>query len=178
MAMIQEAAQGLQSIPFVVDGTLGAISDQDNAVWWNSIAATEWTQSFLLKKIKVNLVISTLTDDEFVYLHFGVGGPTNAQIETILESEAEYEDPSTADAQAAYANLKQVFHQAGKLLGQNAEGNGDILWNETISIGGKKGIPLNADQGIAGFAYAPLSQITTGAFVGGIITLVGVFLND
>lgn len=166
---------GLQTNPIRMNsdaiGNLGA----DTALVLNSTFGSGLTQSFLIKQVLYKLGVVALTVDETVIIGLANGSATVAEIVAALT--ANITNPDDASSPAVAAARQMVFWETLRTIVGGASKRSTI--DESISLGGGKGIPVKEATGLAIFAYNPSTgALTTGALVDGLVVLRGVWLND
>lgn len=138
------------------------------------------TRNMLVKRVKISGYINGLTANEPVIIGIGANDLGVAS-GFAAGNESDLLNP---EASAAYLNAKElvmtVWHETTQCLAEGpSQGDGKLVINETFSIGGGKGIPVNAGAGPELFVYNPSdSQLTTGGEFIGVYTIYGVWLED
>lgn len=158
-------------------GALGA----DTALQLNSAITTGLTQSFLVKQVDLRYNVISMNAGDNVIIGLAVGTADVTMLASAIRDVTLDPDAPGERAEPATSNLiwweTLRSHSVSDTLGAGAGNTSPI--NETISIGGGRGLPMKKDHGIQVFAYNPGSgAITLGSAVAGLIVLKGVWLND
>ncbi len=172
--MAGDATQGIQTLPESMRTALATLAT-DTALEINSSYGSALTRSILLKQIRIYYGILDGTAGDAVITGFCRGDMSLAQIAAALSSALV--DPKVLSQSDEFALRNGIYWQTVRLLQGQASALSTI--NETISIGGKKGIPVEKGIGMKMFAFNPAgSSFTTGAVIAGGYSLVGIFLED
>lgn len=167
---------GLQFQPLRMNtDAIGALAP-DTAIALNTTLSTSVTQSFLVKQLQYAFLAHGGSAGQGVIIGVANGTATVAEIASGIRDAVV--DPDDATANTLTASHHSIWWETLRMvsLGNFAEGN---FYNETISIGGGKGIPWKEDTGVQIFAYNPASgALTTGGVIDGIICFKGVWLRD
>ncbi len=177
--MAKNLTSGIQTLPELFRTIIGALAS-DTAVIVSADYSTGLTRDFLLKKIRTYVYLEDFTEAKAHIIGFARGDMTIAEIGTALATQLK--DPEDFQLWDSFANAKGIFWETLRLIGGIQAGNVAThtpIWNETISIGGGKGIPLEAAHGIQIFLFNPDGSAVGEAgttCVGG-VQLVGVFME-
>ncbi len=175
------AQSGLQFAPIRMNSDAIAALAADTALILNTSFSTGLTQSFLVKQLQYNFQAAGLTAGDSFVIGLANGTATIGEIEDALRLLVNDPDDASSPGIAAQKNI--IWWETLMVVGVPGAFTGSAgvseSHNETISIGGGKGIPAKEGTGVSIFVYnAQTIAITTGAVVDGLITLKGVWLND
>ncbi len=171
--------KGIVTLPESFRHVQGALASDTSVILDNSYS-TALARDFLLKKIRYQAQLEDIPSTVSWLIGFARGDLTIAEITTILTFVLP--DPKDFQFWDNYAQLNGIFWETLRQIGGNAaaqDGSNAGIWNANISMGGGKGLPLEAGHGIQMFAFNP-----SGAAVGNAGTtmicsyqLVGVFME-
>ncbi len=168
--------QGLQFQPIRMNsdalGTLAA----DTAIVLNNTLSTGLTQSFLVKQIELKLRFSSSAEGNIIV---GVcnGTATVAEIASAMRDSVT--NPGDASSPQIAAQKSIIWWETLRMMASSNNGlNEQPVLNETIKIGGGKGIPMKEGNGTQIFAWNPASAALTDGFLHGLVVFKGVWLND
>ncbi len=171
---------GIQMQPLRMNAdALGSLA-ADTAVVLNTGFGSGITQSFLIKQVRYAIQYGVVTQGDNFIIGLCNGSATVAEIASaIRDVVTDVDDASNTQVAALH---QVIFWETLRMVGSSGvltgTTSGNVL-NETISIGGGKGIPAKEATGISVFAWNPnTGALTTGSVLSGLITLVGVWLND
>ncbi len=171
------AMDGLQIYPIdffdELLGTLGART----ALIVDSSFTTTLTRTFLLKQVQYAIEMGQGTSGSGpVIIGLANGQASVAEIKACLEDlVTNPDDPSSQ----AIASLKRtVLWETVRIIQITSAGNHNMI-NETIKIGGGKGIPGVENTGFSVFVWNPSNAaLIDGVGLNGLIVLKGVWMND
>ncbi len=164
---------GIQTLPdnFVLAlGTLASVT----AVALNVNYGTGLTRSFLIKRLKLQAAFVAANGADSIVIGFARGDMTVAQISTALDTDIN--DPNDFDSWATMMQRNGILYQTLVALGPG--GTGAAGRQIDVRVGGSKGLPMTAGEGVQLFAYNPGAALTTGSIVQGLFQLVGVWLDE
>ncbi len=172
--MVQTPTAGIQILPEVIRAALTTLG-ADTSLSLNTSYGSAMTKAFLIKQVRYALALSGLTAGEGpILIGFARGGLSVAEITSALATALV--NPEDASNMGAFAMASTIFWETLRLISDHDEVS---PLNETISIGGRKGIPVQEGEGIQLFAFNPTgAALTTGAAVVGAFNLIGVWLNE
>ncbi len=172
--MAGDATKGIQVLPETFRVAMLTLLT-DTAIDLSTSYGSALVRSVLLKQIRMYFGATDGSAGDYLIVGFARGDMTIAQIAAALSSALV--DPKVLSQSDEFALRNGIFWQTVRGLHLNEAGFSVI--NETISIGGKKGIPIEKGIGIKAWAFNPTgNSVTTGAFVNGGYNLIGVFLED
>ncbi len=165
---------GIQTLPDNFVLALGTLAS-GTTVLVNANYGTALTRSFLMKRIRLQGSLTTLNAADGIIIGFAKGDMTIAQIAAALE--ADINDPNDFDSWASMIQRRGIMWQS--LHSVAATGTNASQINMDVGIGGKKGIPMTAGEGVVMFAHNPhAAAMTTGSLLAGLFQIVGVWLDE
>ncbi len=176
--MANTGPKGIQTLPAAFRQASGTLASDTARIVDNSYQAI--TRDFLCKKIRVQLQQEDFPAGHSWLLGFCRGDVTIAEISSILSTVLL--DPEDFQLWDDFAQANGIFWETLNIISGNLTGSTGVpagLVNLTLSLGGGKGIPLEAAHGIAMFIFNP-SANTIGAantVTLGTYQLVGVFME-
>ncbi len=178
MAPRKDLTSGIQILPNLVRKVLDTLTS-DTAVEVTTAYTTGLTRDFLLKKIRMQFQIEDFTRTKSLIIGFARGDMTMAEIVTALATQLL--DPEDFQLWDSFANNKGIFWETLRSVTGVDVGDTNITptYNFDISIGGGKGIPLEAAHGIQCFAFNPDGGTVgnAGSTFQGAIELIGIFME-
>lgn len=179
--MAQDPTKGILTLKDAIRFEFGAIV-ADTAEIITQVYGTALTRDFLLKKIRTQIAFEDFPADQYIIVGFCRGDMSITQIATVLA--AETPDPETFGALDSFAEANGIFWETLKMLSgisnvATPPNSNPHIWNATISMGGGKGIPLEAGHGIQMFMFNPDDGTigNAGSKILGLYQLVGVFME-
>lgn len=142
------------------------------AVVVQSDHSTGLLQSFLMKKVRVAMVLKTPDAGDAIILGMARGDATVTEIKTALETIQLERDLQQQ------ANVRMVIHELTRAFPGLESANGGVrVLNYEVSIGGGKGIPFEDGDGWKWFCYnLDDGDLIAGSEVMGQNTIYGVWL--
>ncbi len=179
MVSKKHPASGIVTLPDAIRTAVNALG-QDTAFILTTAYATVLTRDFLCKKIRTQLRFEDGGRQDTFIIGFCRGDMTVAQILSALVTELP--DPERYTDWQNYAELNGVFWETLKMItGEDITGQdaSSVLssWNDTISLGGGKGIPFEAGHGVQMFIFNASGQTAASGSVVGTYQMVGVFME-
>ncbi len=168
--------KGIQIIPVVITAAaLGTLGSLVGLILSSAFQAT--TKGFLAKKVHILLTATGIASGEGVII--GVNANDSGIASGYASVIGPLLDPNAREAYLTAAELvKTVWHETPSLL-LNTDGDGNLIIDKWVSLGGGKGIPSPAGAGPEIHAYNPFTgALTTGGIVSGVVTFYGVWLED
>ncbi len=136
------------------------------------------TRGFLLKKVIYALAYQAAATNDGVIIGLAQASASVTEISTALGA-MNISNPNDATNRIKMDQWMVVYWETIRMLHPDATGAGVLAINESISIGGGKGIPWAEDDGVQVFAYNPsTSVLTTGGLIDGIVGFQGIWFND
>ncbi len=177
--MSKQTPKGIRTLPDAVRTGIGQLNS-DTAFIVQATYATQLTRDFLCKTIRRQLAYEFGNSDDFVLIGYCRGDMTIGEISSILSTQLP--DPEDFQSWDEIAQVNGIFWETLHLFqgaGDTTFGSNAIALNDAVSLGGGKGIPLEAGHGIQMFAFNPSAaqlQNTSGAITG-THQLVGVWME-
>ncbi len=179
--MAPNPTEGIQTLPDMIRATVGSLASDTAIILW-TVYATALKRDFLLKKLRVRLKMEFGNTDDPVLFGFARGDMDIGSIGSVLANATP--DPEDFGSWDEFALRNGIFWETLQLMnGPNGDASALLLpapiWNDSITIGGGKGIPLEAEHGIQLFAFNPSNGNITNSStnITGAIQLVGVFME-
>ncbi len=175
--MANNPTSGIQTLPQrVFQATASKGTDVASIVANNY--GTALKRDFLLKTIRVHMTGSFFGVSEHAMIGFARGDMTVTEISAALL--AALTNPEDYQQWDEFAKASGIFWETLHTYGSpDTDLSGLTAWNKNISIGGGKGIPIEAGHGIQRFVFNPGTDTwSTGAVFLGHYALVGIFLKD
>lgn len=168
---------GIQMNPIRLDSDSTTTLAADAVVQLNAGLSTGLSQSFLVKQISMNYRVTSANLEGTWIIGIANGTATLAEIASgIRDQVTDVDDASAVQVAALHQN---IWWETLRCVGTSQDTNGDNqVINETISIGGGKGIPMKEATGIQVFAWNPTAATSPEGFVHGIFVVKGIWLND
>lgn len=171
-------AKGLQFLSHRISASIGTTASA-TAASLNSTYGTSLAAPFLIKQIQVNLAMHFGTIADMHTIGFANGAATVTEIKEALEDTLiDPFDPTTLDNMG---KKSIIFWETLRTFSPRYAGTGEAVqeWNETIKIGGGKGIPIHEEKGIQMFVYNPRgSAFAGGGEIDGIVVFKGAWLGS
>lgn len=174
MASIQSIMKAFHTNPIRLNSDALATLAADTALIVNATFSTGLTRTFLLKFLDYHVRVVAGTPGESVIVGLAIGQATIAEIAAALTGNIT--DPSDAVSLTTMAARAAIIWPSVRILDLSPTGGAKL--EERIPMG-KKGIPLQEENGMQIFVYNPsTSSLTTGALLNGIVGLTGVWLDN
>ncbi len=179
--MVKPPTGGVQTLPTAFRTAFGAILSDVSEIM-NTSYASDLAKDFLLKMIRVQIQLEDFPESQKLWIGFARGdmtiGNISAALSTVL---ANPEDLQLWDSWST--SMMGIYWESMRMIGGNDTTNSSYAgpgWDETISIGGGKGIPLEAGIGIQLFIFNATSGslANAGSTLVGLYQLVGVWLSQ
>ncbi len=176
--MVNKPSSGIQILPEAVRKVLAALTSDDAQIVANGYTVN-LTRDFLLKRLRVQLQLEDFTDTRVLIFGFARGDMTIAEIASVLVTKLP--DPEDFQAWDNFALNRGIFWETLQMITgiDTANVTSTPVYNWDFSIGGGKGIPLEAGHGIQSFVFNP-DGITVGNAGSTILALyeyIGVFME-
>ncbi len=180
--VVPNVHKGIQFQPLRMNSdALGALA-ADTVLSLNTALSSGLTQSFLIKKIDLRLTIGNFGESDSIIVGCAVGTASVAEIASGIRDVTLDPDEPGEMGEPGLSNI--IYWETLRLFtgtrpdSSAVNGHGNVV-NESVSIGGGKGLPMKKSHGIQVFAYNPqAAAILTGASVRGLVIIKGVWLND
>jgi len=173
--------KGILTLPNAFRTVIGAITS-DSVEIMDSDYSTQLTRDFLCKKIGIQAVLEDWPADTYLLAGFARGDMTVTQIASALA--VPLPDPEDFDLWDNFATVNGIFWETLQMLSgvenvATPPASNSAIWNDRISLGGGKGIPLEAGHGIQLFVFNPSGDSigVAGSTMLGTYQLVGVFME-
>ena len=176
--MAGDPTQGLVLLPSKFSTSVGTLAAGAALNLETGYASGNTTRRFVMRQVAYSLGWDTVGVAGAGVLIVGVcrGDADTAEIKAALETSLP--DPDDVSTWDSYANLNIIVWKTLRAIYDSDTGSDTVL-NETISVGGKKGIPFPEQKGFKAFIYNPASvAITTGTGIDGIINYRGVWVGE
>ncbi len=165
---------GIQILTDTFRVSVGTLAS-DTSLSINSTFGGGLSRAFLIKQMRYWLGWVNATDTQNLVIGFCNGGMSAAEITSALS--AGIANPDDASNWDALAQSAGILWETVRFLHKEV-GGGMMQLSETISIGGRKGIPANEAAGIQLFVFNPnASALTTGSTITGGYNMIGVWLR-
>ncbi len=165
--------KGIYNLPAAFRTALLTLNS-DTALIIDNGYGTALKRAFLIKQIRYELGLEASDGDDMIIIGMANGGATIAEIASALATKLV--DPGEASAWPSFISSKVILWETVRAIPGNEP---QAVLNETISIGGGKGIPMAVNKGIQLFVFNPsANSLTTGATLLGLYQIIGVFMND
>ncbi len=170
---------GIQTLPELFRTNIGSVAS-DSAEIISADYSTQLTRDFLCKKIRYQLQLEDFESTRGLIFGFARGDLTVAQIAEVLATQLP--DPENFALWDDFGQTNGIFWETLRMIGGNVaaqDGSNAGLWNGPVSLGGGKGIPLEAGHGIQSFVFNPSADSIgqAGSTLLGGVQLVGVFME-
>ncbi len=173
---------GIISLPNGFRTVIGALNSDTVFQIDDDYGEDALTRDFLCKKIRTQAVLEDFPADEFLVVGFARGDMSLTDISSALAVPTA--DPEDFQLWDNFATKNGIFWETLQMISGIANvatppNSNPNIWNMTVSLGGGKGIPLEAGHGIQLFVFNPSgNQIgSAGATLFGLYQLVGVFME-
>ena len=127
-------------------------------------------RDFLLKKLRARYGAHQLDPNDGLVIGFCRGDMTVGEIKAVIEKALL--DPDDFQEWDEFAMMNGIFWETLEYVSDQQD-----AVNEAYSVGGGKGLPLQAGKGIGMFAYNPDGGNTATIEISGVNSLVGVFME-
>ncbi len=179
-----DPTKGIQTLPDHLRGDLTTLAS-DTAEIIGLGYGPNLTRDFLLKKIRTQLYFGDLFLRTGLIVGFARGDMTIAEIATVLATELP--DPEDYQKIDDYAKVNGIFWETLRIVDGTFDDVGgagppvqgaQAKYEITQSLGGGKGLPLEAGHGIQMFVFNPSSvTINDSTKYAGTYQLVGVWME-
>ncbi len=169
--------EGIQILPEAIRAGTGALATDTSVILSTAYGGTTLTRTFLWKQLSVQFGWEGGNDGDHVILGFSRGDVTVAELTAALATAIP--DPTDASNWDDFVNTGFIYWQTLHMLSTESTDSNAHVWNETIKIGGSKGIPLKKDEGVQLFAFNPSNNaLNSGTVLLGTFQLKGIWLDD
>lgn len=176
--MVKTPIEGISYLPLVLNAGPGALAE-GKAVILSSAYGASMTRSFLAKQVHMRLMFDPeagSTSDKML-VGLANGSMTAAEIEDAVKTVMG--NPNDTSNWDDYAMTLGIFWQTLRFISNGTAAFLGAYVDETIKLGGGKGIPYLKGVGVSLFGFNPAaSSVASGNFITGSVCHVGVFLDD
>ncbi len=178
--MGSDPTKGIQTLPDLFRTTTGIMLSDAAVLVGSSPYTTGLARDFLLKKLRYHIHLEDFPAAQALLFGFCRGDMTTAEIIEVLATQLP--DPEDFQQWDDFAQTNGIFWETLRMIRGNENtdvGSAAGVSNETISMGGGKGIPLEAGHGIQMFVFNGASTTVgeTTSELWGSWQLVGVFME-
>lgn len=178
--MATDPTEGIRTLPAIVGTTTGAILSLEAEIVETSYGSA-LNRDFLWKKLRTTIHAEDFPNGQAVIIGFARGDMTAAEIAATLKQITR--DPDEFGEWGFFTQANGIYWETLRFMSAQdsaGEGAGPNFYQETISMGGGKGLPLEGGIGLSLFvfnAHPSVSIGNAGSTIVGLYQLVGVFMK-